>query len=240
MKNSLFLIAAAVGSTFGMSSAQAEQKVLVAECHGKGARFFLSEVTQQEANVLMGTDGPMPDNAIIVIAAGKEPFWSTRSRKQIDQDCGGEGQDEIELFAGTQPRDGVWRTDISTRAEDCPTAIRQGLAGNLPGPESDSRSMKWPRPFDPNNLPRDYNPGHTWKPAGENRWTTSLLDAAGLPSFEGRQFARSTMVMTLKSETEITMSHTMQINLPGIAQQALGGGGNCRIITDSVSVWQSD
>ena len=116
--------------------------------------------------------------------------------------------------------------------------VQQAAGANLPGPQTDTRRMEWPRPFDPNQLSRDFNPGHVWRPAGEDRWTASILDAANFPKFEGEQFARGELVMTLRSETEITMTNTIQITLPAIAQQALGGGADCRILTDSVSTWQ--
>ena len=111
------LSAALLMASFALtvSDTKAEQKVLVAECHGNGARFFLSEISQSEANVLLGTSGPVADTAIVIIGPGRAPGWSTKTRREIDIDCGGDGQDEIELFPGIQPRDGTWLTRVTTR-----------------------------------------------------------------------------------------------------------------------------
>ena len=220
----------------------AQEKALVAECNGNGARFYLSDLTRDEAAITAGTPSPSVSDNVLVVGTGRVPQWSSASRKQIDKDCGGQGQDEIELFpGGLQPRDGSWRTNVQpAQAKGCPAMLASAIAAKNGGSQIMTRQVTFPKPFDPNKLPRDFNPGHSWKPDGENRWASSIFANKINFGAEGMQATDVRLSMELVSETEIRQSGTVKVNLPKIAQQTLGVSGDCRVVTNSVSTWVSD
>jgi hypothetical protein len=222
--------------------AMAEEKALVAECSGNGARFFLSDLTIDEASVAAGTELPSASGGILIIGAGRKPEWSTASRRQIDRECGGQGQEEVELFpGGLQPRDGNWRTVVkATRMEGCPEMLASAMAAQNKGPETTTRRVSFPKPFDPNKLSRDFNPGHSWSAAGDNRWTASIFTQGVDYGAEGAQKTDVRLTMELVSETEIRNSGSVQMSLPKFAQKVMNFSGDCRVITDSVSTWIGD
>lgn len=237
-----FFLATAAIACGTASQAMADEKALVAECTGNGARFFLSDLTIGEASVAAGTEIPSSSSAILIIGAGREPAWSTASRRQIDRECGGKGQEEVELFpGGLQPRDGNWRTEVrATRMEGCPEMLTNAMAAKNQGPQTITRRVTFPRPFDPNKLPRDFNPGHSWNAAGDNRWTASIFSQGVDFGAEGAQKTDVRLTMELVSETEIRQSGSVKVSLPEIAQKTLNISGDCRVITDSVSTWIGD
>ncbi|MEM5472030.1 hypothetical protein WNZ14_09875 [Hoeflea sp. AS60] len=224
------------------SPAMAEQKALVAECTGSGARFFLSDLTITEASVSAGTNVPSSSDGVLIVGVGERPYWSFAARKQIDKDCGGDGQDEIELFpGGLQPRDGNWRTTVkAARAQGCPQMLASAIAAKTEAPQTTTRRINFPKPFDPNELPRDFNPGHSWSAAGDNRWTASIFNQGIDFGAGGSQKTSVNLTMELISETEIRNSGSVKISLPAIAQKTLNISGDCRVITDSVSTWIGD
>jgi hypothetical protein len=237
----IFLATAAISG--GMASqAMAEEKALVAECTGSGARFYLSELTIDEASVAAGTELPSASGGILIIGAGRKPEWSTASRRQIDRECGGQGQEEVELFpGGLQPRDGNWRTVVkATRMEGCPEMLASAMAAQNKGPETTTRRVSFPKPFDPNKLPPDFNPGHSWSAAGDNRWTASIFTQGIDYGAEGAQKTDVRLTMELVSETEIRNTGSVQVTLPEFAQKVMNISGDCRVITDSVSTWIGD
>jgi hypothetical protein len=236
---SLLMTAAACAVT---SPALSEQKALVAECTGSGARFFLSDLTVSQASVSAGTNMPSSSDGVLIVGAGKKPFWSFAGRKQIDRDCGGDGQDEIELFPGAlQPRDGNWRTTVqAARAQGCPQMLASAIAAKTQGRQTTTRRNKFPKPFDPNKLPRDFNPGHSWSAAGENRWTASIFNQGIDFGAGGNQKTDVRLTMELTSETEIRQSGSVRVSLPEIVQKTLNISGDCQVITDSVSTWIGD
>lgn len=219
--------------------AMAEEKALVAECTGNGARFYLSDLTIDEASVAAGTELPAASGGILIIGAGRKPEWSTASRKQIDRECGGKGQEEVELFpGGLQPRDGNWRTVVkATRMEGCPEMLASAMAAQNKGAQTTTRRVSFPKPFDPNKLPRDFNPGHSWSAAGDNRWTASIFTQGVDYGAEGAQKTDVRLTMELVSETEIRNTGSVQMSLPKFAQKVMNISGDCRVITDSVSTW---
>ncbi|WP_417410890.1 hypothetical protein [Hoeflea sp.] len=224
------------------SPALAEQKALVAECTGSGARFFLSDLTVSEASVSAGTNVPSSPDGVLIIGVGEKPYWSFAGRKQIDRDCGGDGQDEIELFpGGLQPRDGNWRTVVkATRMEGCPEMLASAMAAQNKGQQTTTRRVSFPKPFDPNKLPRDFNPGHSWSAAGDNRWTASIFTQGVDYGAEGAQKTDVRLTMELVSETEIRNTGSVKMSLPEFAQKVMNISGDCRVITDSVSTWLGD
>lgn len=236
-----FLVAAAIACG-SATPAMAAEKALVAECTGSGARFYLSDVTIAQASVAAGTAIPSTPGGILIIGTGRKPEWSMASRRQIDRECGGQGQEEVELFpGGLQPRDGNWRTVVkATRMEGCPQMLASAVAANNQGPQTTTRRVSFPKPFDPNKLPRDFNPGHSWRAAGDNRWTASILDQGMNFGSEGVQKTKVGLTMELVSETEIRNSGSLKVSLPAIAQKTLNISGDCRVITDSVSTWIGD
>ncbi|WP_375589328.1 hypothetical protein ABWH89_21170 [Hoeflea alexandrii] len=224
------------------SQAMAEEKALVAECTGNGARFFLSDLTIDEASVAAGTELPSASGGILIIGAGRKPEWSMASRRQIDRECGGQGQEEVELLpGGLQPRDGNWRTVVkATRMEGCPEMLANAMAAQNKGPETTTRRVSFPNPFDPNKLPRDFNPGHSWSAAGNNRWTASIFTQGIDYGAEGAQKTNVRLTMELVSETEIRTSGSVKMTLPKFAQKVMNISGDCRVITNSVSTWVGD
>ena len=224
------------------SQAIADEKALVADCTGSGARFFLSDLTIAEASVAAGTELPSTSGGILIIGAGRKPEWSMASRRQIDRECGGQGQEEVELFpGGLQPRDGNWRTVVkATRMEGCPEMLASAMAAQNKGPETTMRRVSFPKPFDPNKLPRDFNPGHSWSAAGDNLWTASIFTQGVDYGAEGAQKTDVRLTMELVSETEIRNTGSVQMSLPKFAQKVMNISGDCRVITDSVSTWIGD
>ena len=237
------ILLATAAIAYGLASqAMADEKALVAECTGNGARFFLSDLTIDEASVAAGTELPSTSGGILIIGAGRKPEWSNASRRQIDRECGGPGQEEVELFpGGLQPRDGNWRTVVkATRMQGCPEMLASAMAAQNKGPQTTTRRVSFPKPFDPNKLPRDFNPGHSWSAAGDNRWTASIFSQGVDFGAEGAQKTDVRLTMELVSDTEIRQSGSVKVSLPKIAQKTLNISGDCRVITDSVSTWIGD
>lgn len=234
----IFLATAAIACGVAFQ-AKAEEKALVAECTGNGARFFLSDLTIDEASVAAGTEIPSTSGGILIIGAGRKPEWSLASRRQIDRECGGQGQEEVELFpGGLQPRDGNWRTVVkATRMEGCPEMLASAMAAQNKGQQTTTRRVSFPKPFDPNKLPRDFNPGHNWSAAGDTRWTASIFTQGVDYGAEGAQKTDVWLTMELVSETEIRNTGSVKMSLPKFAQKVMNISGDCRVITDSVSTW---
>jgi len=234
----IFLATAAIACGVAFH-AKAEEKALVAECTGNGARFFLSDLTIDEASVAAGTEIPSTSGGILIIGAGRKPEWSLASRRQIDRECGGQGQEEVELFpGGLQPRDGNWRTVVkATRMEGCPEMLASAMAAQNKGQQTTTRRVSFPKPFDPNKLPRDFNPVHSWSTAGDNRWTASIFTQGVDYGAEGAQKTDVRLTMELVSETEIRNTGSVKMSLPKFAQKVMKISGDCRVITDSVSTW---
>lgn len=246
LKNSTALAAALLGLAT-LASPALGQGTLVAACKpvGDGARVYLSSVTPDEAAVLAGIDLPITSDPVLFVGVGARPIWYERgSLASINALCGGEDEEPfIELFAdtGIQPRDGTWQTRVApARMEGCPAMMAGALERTMPSADDTTRRVTFPRPFDPNQLPRDFNPGHQWAADGENRWRTNLFSqetAIGGPA--GMQ-TQVDLEMVVASPTEMRTIGSVLLQLPQIAREAMGMTGDCRIITRSLSQWIAD
>ncbi len=144
------------------------QKVTVATCSaGKGCHFTLSEVSAEEADIVLGGETRSRHNQNDVLVFGKTSegkeirYWETgKTRSQIDKDWGGDGYTMLQPFdPDVQPFDGTWQAVYGTvSGSACYVDIKSilqrasGIAGKgiirfrrpfLPAQLFPSADMKW-------------------------------------------------------------------------------------------------
>lgn len=245
MKFRPVLYALALGAASQTSPALAE-KVVVAECSGNGAHFYLSDVERDEADLLadgVGA-GPSPSaDAVFVIDRGRYR-WDTRSRAAIDRDCGGDGNDELELFRGIQPRSGRWQARLGeTRLDGCPAVMQNAFPkspGALPAEWRQPRRLTFDVPFHPDqleltrSLSANGKSRITWRNAGDDAWRTEVFPElfGQIPAGQGKG-SKMSWTLTVASETEIEHTTMLDIALPAAMSQLTGGARSRRMTSEN-------
>ncbi|MCT8973509.1 hypothetical protein [Microbaculum marinisediminis] len=233
---------AALGFTIAAAPALADNAI-IARCTGNGAFFYLSEFSEDLIRDAMSANydlGPAPSpGSILVLREGKAPYWDPRSRADIDRDCGGDGDDDLALFDGIQPRSGLWQARLGeTRLEGCPAVMQQllpGSTGALPAEWTQPRRLKFKVPFHPDQLPltrslsADGRSLVIWRNAGDDAWQTEVFPElfGQIPAGLDRG-SKMTWRLTVRSESEIDHVSTVHIALPAEAAAVMGSASDCR------------
>ncbi|WP_436644440.1 hypothetical protein [Microbaculum sp. FT89] len=234
---------AALCFTIAATPALADSAI-IARCTGNGAFFYLSEFSEELIQDAMSANydlGPAPSpGTILVLREGKAPNWDSRSRAEIDRDCGGDGDDELALFDGIQPRSGLWQARLGeARLEGCPAMMQQFLPrspGALPAEWTQPRRLTLKVPFHPDqlaltrSLSADGRSIVIWRNAGDDAWQTEVFpDLFGqIPAGQGRG-SKMTWRLTVRSESEIDHVSTIHIALPAEAAAVMGSAADCRL-----------
>ena len=105
----------------------AQEKLTIADCSAGGCRCMLSDLTMEEAEVVLGT--PAPAGTTTLVQYDGSFIWSPLSTRDIDMSVGGDGECPLELFKAMVPEDGQWLGTITDRhISQCPAGLDAALA----------------------------------------------------------------------------------------------------------------
>ncbi|MCZ4346341.1 hypothetical protein [Devosia neptuniae] len=241
----LLALGAFVISLVSASAAVAQFNPVIAKCTGNGADFYLSE---SPVDALVGSvPEPLPTNkdTILVVDQKKGMYWSNQSRAAIDRACGGQGNEEIALFDGVQPRSGLWQARLGeTRPEGCPAILASmfgpGLPGHMPAELSTPRQLTFGVPFHPDQLELTKTLAASgisavnWRTAGEDSWQADIMSDifAQIPGGPGKGSGMAWR-LTVTSKDRIDHNVTVTIALPAEAAALMGMSGDCRVTSDN-------
>lgn len=258
------LLAASAACGLAMSTAQAQYDpgrdtvVITRSEGGQGADINVrGSLTPHDMAVLLGISPPPSDDAKLIMERGQPPRWSTQSLEVIDVELGGDGSVEIDLFpddmrpapnlptprdnavsspsigGAIQPRSGMWQADApSVRTEGCPSVIASNMDGFMNAGRLDTgpRQITFNGPFNPASLPGlSDQMNFSWLQMDPNTW----IGSAELP---GAQGMTPTMQLTVRllSPVEMQTVGVVSLNFPQQLLQTLGGGGDCRAVSETV------
>ncbi|WP_319411954.1 hypothetical protein [uncultured Cohaesibacter sp.] len=247
MKHTLTFAALLLLGTSFAAPARAEN-VIIAECHGNGADFYLSDFDREniaEAGKSVGLPPPTSADAILVVDRRTGAYhWDSRSRAAIARECGGK-EDELALFEGIQPKPGLWQARLgATRLDGCPPIMEQFFPkspGALPPEWQQPRPLTYQAPFHPDKLEMTKTleaqgkSKITWRSVGNDAWEAEVFSElfGQIPAGEGLG-SKMTWNLKVKSPSEITHISTVHIVLPAEAAAVLGGK-DCKMV--SANAW---
>ncbi len=152
MKTTIAALVFACGALFSsVSFAGSGEKAVIADCRDGGCRCSLSEVTLEEAAIVLNV--PYMEGAKTLITYGKnQAMWSPLSHEEVDAKFGGDGRCDLEVFGSILPKDGVWTGTVRTKSfKGCPDAAQQIVSGSVAAMVF-TRDIRWNGTFDPSLL----------------------------------------------------------------------------------------
>ena len=125
-----------------------------------------------------------------------------------------------------QPQDGVWSGQGQFIGESgCPAQIADAMAQQ--SGSYDNQQMTFPKPFDPVPL---VNSDIAWSKIGTDTWRGVFTQSQNTQM--GAISASTVFDITVTSETEISQSAKVQVEMPQTIAQLLGmSGASCAIQT---------
>ncbi len=236
---STMLIRASLAGVLLLASAAASAAdTIVARCGSDGATFHLSDVSEEDASLVYNLPAaPTKDAVLVIDSKDGSARWSTTSRRNIDRDCGGDGNDEIVLFELVQPRDGLWRTRLTDHSmSGCPAMLASRLKAMLPGvtKEEGTAQRTFDKPFHPRGLMHD-GEHMDWMQVGPDRWR-------GVVKMKKNSQAGMSMdvvaAVNVISPTRMSGTSTVTLTMPPQMAAMLGGGaGPCKSIASAEMTW---
>lgn len=260
----LLAASAACGLAMGAAQAQydpgRDTVVITRAENGQGADINVrGSLTPHDIAVLLGIAPPPSEDAKLIMEQGQPPRWSTQPLDVIDVELGGDGSVEIDLFpdamrptpanpaprdsadaswsgsngSAIQPRSGMWQASApSVRTEGCPSMIASNMGGFMNTSRFDTgpRQITFDGPFNPASLPGLSDQlNFSWLQMDPNTW----IGSAELP---GSQGMTPTMQLTVRllSPVEMQTVGVVSLNFPQQLLQTLGGGGDCRAVSETV------
>ncbi|MGX1307327.1 hypothetical protein AB7M35_002047 [Amorphus suaedae] len=215
--------------------------LVVAPADRKG--YWIARDSLQEAAVALGADRTAfvysgPDTCV----PRDVPMDLDRLPNKEVQPLPDGTRKPIELFpdgtaGGPQPRSGLWQARLGeTQMRGCPAMMQKAFPvspGKLPAEMMAPRRLDVQRPFHPDQLPMTQQMKVRWKPAGPNRWTTSVMPG----SFAKIPGGGSSLIWSLRVVDAGTIEHitTVRVSLPPEAAAVMGTGTDCRV--ESVNHW---
>ena len=237
----LLALGALAISLLSASTAVAQFNPVIAKCTGNGADFYLSEMA---IDTLVGSvPEPLPTdpNTILVVDQKNGMYWSNQSRAAIDRACGGQGNEEVALFDGVQPRSGLWQAKLgAVKPEGCPAMLSSmfgaGMPGHMPAELSTPRQLTFGVPFHPDQLELTKTLAASgisavnWRTAGEDSWQADIMSPifAQIPGGGGKGSGMDWR-LSVKSRDRIDHTVTIRIVLPAEASALMGMSGDCRV-----------
>jgi len=190
------------------SFATAQEKVVVATCtSGEGCDCLLSDVTIEEARILLG-EGPPPGVEPLLVQTSDGFVWSHVTASDLDLVLGGNGECELALFPAIEPKDGLWRgTVASQNVSGCPAGLESRLVPPLGG-VNETRRMEWGGVFRPDLIS---HPGDTpiqWTKITEDRYRGTMpmpatdqvrLSAEWISEIKDPEYVRSDLDVAIAS-----------------------------------------
>ncbi|WP_440959206.1 hypothetical protein ACFELO_03590 [Oceanicaulis sp. LC35] len=260
----LLAAGAALGLVMGAAQAQydpgRDTVVITRADNGQGADINVrGSLTPQDMAILLGITPPPSDDAKLIMEQGQPPRWSTQPLDVIDVELGGDGSVEIDLFpdamrrppanpaprdtAGSsrsassgsaiQPRSGMWQADApSVRTEGCPSVIASNMGGFMNAGRFDTgpRQVTFDGPFNPAALPGLSDQlNFSWLQMDPNTW----IGTADLPGTQGMTPSMQ-LTVRLLSPVEMQTVGVVSLNFPQQLLQTLGGGADCRAVSETV------
>lgn len=136
------------------------KKVMVADCSGKECRCHLSDLTMNDAAILLGTNVPADPESFVMIH-GDDIGWSKVSIRDAEIAIGGDGTCDLKLFQDWSPEDGTWDGTTALRGVSGAAECRQ--IGAMVVTMMNGKGMKarvaWKGAFDMNAFQAATNPG---------------------------------------------------------------------------------
>lgn len=226
-------------SLFG--AAPAAGSILVVDARDRTGRWLApgSENTLDEIAVLMGAEG----NGFGYSGPGE----CVPKTLLLDPERHGKPVDPITLFPDEpategQPRSGLWQAQLgATKLEGCPPVMQGAFpksAGALPAEWLQPRRVAFRSPFHPDQLEmsRTLAKGARsqlrWKSTGKGQWRAEVLPELFDQMLAG-EGGGSKMIwtLTLVNDGEFRHETVLDIALPAIMMQTMGGGSHCRMIS---------
>lgn len=202
-------------------------KTMLATCTGQGADFLLTEITDEDAAIVYDLPPPQGSDAVLVVDAdGGKAHWSNKSRKAIDKECGGDGDDEIALFSPIQPRNGDWNIELAKHTMDgCSAMIakRAKAAVSQMTGDNTSHQLNFREPFHPQPLMAKARNMH-WIQTGLNTWRAVMAQSGDSSSMSFTVTLNAEVV----SPTHIIETQLQHIKMSPALARVMGGSGNCR------------
>ena len=202
-------------------------KTMLATCTGQGAEFLLTEITDEDASLVYGLSPPPGDEAVLVVSAdGGKAHWSSKSRKAIDKECGGDGKDEIALFSPIQPRNGEWGIELMKHTMDgCSPMIakRAKAAVSQMAGDNKSHQLSFREPFHPQPLLVKAKNIH-WIQTGLNTWRAVMAQSGDSSSMSFNVTLNAEVV----SPTRIVETQLQHITMEPTIARMMGGSADCR------------
>ncbi|MGY0610833.1 hypothetical protein [Luteimonas sp. A501] len=168
-----------LGALLATPSAQAEKKIVAADCDVGGCRCMLSSLTVEDVEVLTGEAAPAGAADMTFVMAFGEMTWVAKSTKEIHRNFGGSGDCPIELFPGADhgPRDGIWEF-VSTPMDlaRCPLLARSGIPMAMGTPTTGDVPITWNGSFHPDRymtVPEEYL---RWTRIDAGNWRGVMFD----------------------------------------------------------------
>ncbi|HUH89553.1 MAG TPA: hypothetical protein VLZ76_02690 [Lysobacter sp.] len=167
-------------------SAQAEKKVMVADCEVGGCRCMLSATTVMDIETLTGEAAPPGAAGMTLVVAFDDMVWSPKTPKELHRIFGGSGDCPIELFPSTGnvggPRDGIWVfEDHPADMSRCPLMkMGNAIAGvEVDGPEGGDVPIRWRGQFHPDKYFPKVPGALRWVRIDDRNWRGELDSVNG-------------------------------------------------------------
>lgn len=214
-----FLLAVFSISIAGVAFAE---NVVVATCGDGGCDCLLSEMSVEEAELLLGEDAPEGSEPLIVDADGVFD-WSRVSSSDLDHVYGGNGNCELAFFPAIEPADGTWQGTAQPRqVSGCPRGVDGAIAPKLSG-INETHVMLWENVFHPSKISHGVST-IVWKKINDDHYSGYQPLPAPTPALKVTAVWDSEILDPeyVRSVVDIRLSSSLP-------QAAMIGLANCRI-----------
>ncbi len=158
------------------------ENVVVATCGDGGCNCLLSDMSVEEAELLLGEDAPEGSEPLIFDAEGIFD-WSQVSSSDLDILYGGNGNCELAFFPAIEPEDGTWQGTAQPRqVSGCPPGVDGAIAPALGG-ISEQHAMRWEGVFHPSKISHGAST-IVWKKITDDRYSGYQPMAAPNPALK--------------------------------------------------------
>ncbi len=232
MKRIILACAIAIATT----AVWAEPVKLFVVQKGGGVIERPGNVTVEAAKAALN-EAPPEGATGLVIEKGKPVRWTTLSAREINENYGGEGDPQVELFpevedpnppvelfpeendngsAAIVPRAGNWIGKlVSQTTSGCPAGVAEGVAGQLVALDG----ARIPGPIEEYMSPANIYPQLAWTRRGANGWLGTAEMGDGKSVIIRVQWA-------IRIESSDRISNRQQLNFAGPI------AGNCQALTE--------
>ena len=197
---------------------------------GGGVTAYISDMSVEDAAILLGEEPPPGTTAII--DDGDGPRFTNRPIDELDRENGGDGNVVYDLFAegaqAIQPLDGTWTSRaVSLSQSGCPAPVAAQLDA-IGSRFEQTMQVDMSEPFTPAASFPDLAQ-FTWQRLGPNRWRSQIFDLA--EAMEGPPGMSFEVIWTISVRDEETLRNdgTIDMTLPAQVAAMMGMTGPCRV-----------